>query len=72
MSQGDVRPVSERTERIARAFHESYERQAPDHGYKTRDASAVPWEDVPAANKALMVAVVSDLLARGVIGRGNA
>lgn len=54
-------------ESIAKAFHESYERQAPEHGYQTRERSAVPWEDVPADNKSLMIAVVSDLLARDVI-----
>lgn len=55
---------------IAQAFHESYERQASDFGYKTRTASAVPWEDVPAANKALMCAVVADLLEQEIIYGG--
>lgn len=54
---------------IAKAFHESYERQAPEHGYETRKASAVAWENVPEQNKGLMVAVISDLLDRGVIKR---
>lgn len=54
-------------ETIAKAFHESYERQAPDHGYKTRERSAVPWEDVPEDNKSLMIAVVDDLLTSRVI-----
>lgn len=52
---------------IAKEFHESYERLAPAHGYETRKASAVPWEDVPPNNKALMVSVVEDLLEKGVI-----
>jgi hypothetical protein len=52
---------------IARAFHEAYERLAPSHGYKTREASAVPWEDVPSGNKGLMVATVGALLDEGVI-----
>jgi hypothetical protein len=52
---------------VARAFHESYERLAPEFGYKTREASAVPWEDVPDANASLMRAVARDLLERGVI-----
>lgn len=51
-----------RPEDLARLFHETYERLAPDHGYKTRKASAVPWEDVPAANKALMIAVAGEVL----------
>lgn len=59
-------------EQVAKAFHESYERQAPDHGYRTREASAKPWAEVPASNKALMVAVVEDLVRRGVIVVGGA
>lgn len=54
-------------EGIAKAFHESYERQAPKHGYETREDSAKPWEEVPEQNKGLMVAVVEDLLEQGVI-----
>jgi len=53
--------------RIAQAFHESYERLAPEHGYETREASAVAWENVPARNKALMIATVLDLITRGEI-----
>lgn len=54
-------------EEIAREFHEAYERLAPEHGYKTREASAVPWADVPENNKALMMAVAMDLVDRRVI-----
>lgn len=54
-------------DKVARKFHESYERLAPDHGYETRAASAVPWEQVPANNKALMRAVVLELCDTGVI-----
>ena len=54
-------------EQIAQAFHESYERLAPEHGYETREASAKPWEEVPEQNKGLMVAVVGDLLERGAV-----
>ncbi|MEU4410735.1 hypothetical protein AB0F88_40045 [Streptosporangium sp. NPDC023963] len=54
-------------ENVARAFHEAYERLAPKFNYKTREASAVPWEDVPAANKNLMIAVVDSLLTDGLI-----
>lgn len=54
-------------ERIARAFHEAYERLAPEHGYETRRASAVPWPEVPAHNRALMVATVRALLDAGTI-----
>jgi hypothetical protein len=54
-------------EEIARAFHEAYERLAPEHGYETREASAVPWDEVPQQNKALMIAVVSSLQDEGII-----
>lgn len=54
-------------EAVARKFHEAYEELAPSHGYETREASRVPWEDVPANNKGLMVAVVARLLETGVI-----
>ena len=57
-------------ERVAAAFHASYERQAPHFGYRTREASAVPWEQVPDANRALMVSVVQDLLDRGFVASG--
>ena len=54
-------------ERIAQAFHENYEMLAPEHGYETRKASAVPWEDVPEQNRNLMIAVVRALIGDGVI-----
>ena len=49
------------SEELAKKFHEIYERLAPDFGYSTRKASAVPWEDVPEANKKLMIAVCSEI-----------
>jgi hypothetical protein len=52
---------------LARAFHESYERLAPDFGYRTREASAKPWDEVPEANRQLMTAVCAELLERGVV-----
>jgi hypothetical protein len=54
-------------ELIARSFHEAYERLAPRFGYHTRPDSAVPWADLPAQNKSLMLAVVQELIERGVI-----
>ena len=50
-------PVQVDAEQIARLFHETYERLAPRYSYKTREASAVPWEQVPENNRRLMVAV---------------
>jgi hypothetical protein len=54
-------------ERVAQEFHATYERLAPEHGYRTRKQSAVPWADVPEGNRALMMATVQELMARGVI-----
>lgn len=50
-------------DQLAERFHEAYERLAPQFGYRTRDASAVPWSDVPENNKALMTAVAAEILA---------
>lgn len=60
-------PLTAEAERIARAFHASYEALAPLWGYETRRESAVPWEDVPEANRGLMCDVVRALLSDGVI-----
>jgi hypothetical protein len=49
-------------EELAQAFHEIYERLAPDFGYETRRESAVPWEELPEPNKQLMIAVCKELL----------
>ncbi len=49
-------------EQLARAFHEAYERLAPAHGYETRAASAKPWDEVPANNRALMEAVCAEVM----------
>ena len=61
----------EATHRVAQAFHERYEWWAPHFGYKTRDASAVPWEDVPEQNKMVMLATIQSLLDVGVIRHGG-
>lgn len=49
-------------EGMARAFYEAYETFAPHFGYTTRPESGVPWEQVPEANRSLMVAVVRNVL----------
>lgn len=50
-------------EDLARLFHETYERLAPEFSYETRPDSAVPWEAVPERNRALMVATCAEVLA---------
>lgn len=47
------------TERIAREFHEVYERLAPEHGWKSQ--TPVAWDHLPLNNKLLMLAVVREL-----------
>lgn len=54
-------------EQIAEAFHDAYERLAPEHGYETREASRKPWSEVPENNRELMTAVVEELLETGII-----
>lgn len=54
-------------EALARRFHETYERLAPSFGYKTREESAVPWEEVLERNQRLMIAVCAEIL-RGAAG----
>lgn len=50
-------------EELARLFHSTYERLAPDFNYRTREASAVPWDEVPEQNRNLMIAVATEVLA---------
>jgi hypothetical protein len=54
-------------EGLARLFHETYEYLAPYYDYETRKQSAVPWDDVPANNKALMAATARAVLAAGCV-----
>lgn len=49
-------------EYLAMMFHTYYEELAPKFGYETREASAVPWKDVPIQNRALMILVAERLL----------
>jgi len=56
-------------EALACAFHEAYERLAPSFGYATREASAVPWAQLPQANRLLMIAVAEEILTGFAIGR---
>lgn len=49
-------------EALARAFHEAYERLAPRFNYQTRRDTAVPWDHVPDNNRALMCAVVAEVV----------
>jgi hypothetical protein len=52
---------------IAAAFHDHYERLAPEHGYETREESRKAWGEVPEQNRKLMQATVHSLLSCGLI-----
>lgn len=64
---GAVRQPHPRAEHIAQRFHDAYELLAPEYGWKPQAESSVAWEDVPAPNRNLMIATVTELLNRGVI-----
>jgi len=49
-------------ERIARLFHETYERLAPEYEYQTRARSAKPWGQLPDDNRRLMIATAEVVL----------
>jgi len=56
-------------EELAEQFHEIYEEIAPAHGYKTRDGTAVPWEELPMNNKMLMIMTCRIILLRAADGK---
>ncbi len=51
-----------KAEDLARLFHTAYEKLAPDYGYKTREESAVDWDNVPDDNRKLMIATCGVIL----------
>jgi hypothetical protein len=51
--------VGKSAEDLARAFHETYERLAPQFDYQTRPDSAKYWDDVPENNRNLMIMVAA-------------
>lgn len=68
----DEEPEITDAELVAQAFHETYEAQAPHHGWETQQRSRKVWEEVPEENRRLMVSVAQTLLDKGVIHLGNA
>lgn len=50
---------------LAKRFHETYEKLAPQFNYKTREESKVAWDDVPEDNKNLMMATCAEILKQG-------
>jgi predicted RNA-binding protein Jag len=49
-------------EELARFFHETYERLAPEYDYETKPESRTAWEDVPETNRKLMIATAGEVL----------
>lgn len=59
-------------EALARRFHATYERLAPDYGWETQESTrAKPWEEVPEHNRRLMLATIEALLDDGSIEVGS-
>lgn len=57
---------------VARLFHDTYERLAPTHGWETQERSRTQWDDLPAENRSLMLAVVSEVRAAlAAVGSGG-
>ena len=56
--------MSEHARKLAKKFHEIYERLAPEFGYATRKETAIPWDDIPEgnSNKQLMIAVCDEII----------
>jgi hypothetical protein len=52
---------------LAKDFHATYERLAPSFGYKTQEASAKSWSEIPDNNRRLMVATARDILAKDAL-----
>jgi hypothetical protein len=55
-------------EKIARAFHQSYENLAAANG---DDYDSCPWEELPSYDKDALIAIVVDLLQNGIIKEGD-
>ena len=51
---------------LAKRFHETYEKLAPQFNYKTREESKGAWDEVPEANKKLMIATCAEILKQGI------
>jgi hypothetical protein len=59
-------------EALARRFHDTYERLAPDHGWQTQETTrGKPWEEVPEHNRRLMLATIDAMLDDGSIEVGS-
>lgn len=62
-----MREDFKRATEIATSFHASYTRFAPALNWTEQAGTAVEWDDLPEANRSLMLVVALDLLSRGLI-----
>ena len=53
-------------ERLARDFHETYERLAAGEGWETQEDCRVDFNDLPAENRSLMIAVCTEIHTRHI------
>lgn len=51
-----------KAEELAKTFHKHYELLAPGKGYETRKATAVPWWELPQANRELMIGTAQKVI----------
>jgi len=59
--------MAEGVERIARAFHDEYEAWAAASGWETQEATRTGFDDLPAENRATMLATVQSLVDRKIV-----
>lgn len=50
------------SDQVAEYFHRMYERLAPEFGYKTKEESRVPWENIAPNHRQLMRAVAAEVM----------
>ena len=55
---------------LAKFFHDTYERLAPEYSYKTKKETAVDWDKVPENNKNLMKAVAQEVIDKFIKNNG--
>ena len=59
------------SEKIAKELYETYGKLTPEFEPKTRRRTDLSWEKAPQQNKDLMIAVVKNLMRRGVLSAGS-
>lgn len=60
----------EKAEFVAELFHRAYTQLAPRYGWQPQEGTEGMWENLPQANRDLMVATVEHLMFEGAIVYG--